>query len=103
VAEVGGISAGIGFLWGCAGGVGSEILHIYLIREKPAPIWLKSPLYWLTTLAMVVIGGILVIAYVNSANSLDPLAAMQIGVSAPLLLRSLGKAVPKAEPGSEIN
>jgi len=48
---------------------------------------------------MIAIGGGIVVAYVQSDAKLNPLAAAQLGLSAPLLLRSLTQASPKLEPG----
>ena len=68
--------------------------------HKGVPDWAKSWLYWLITLLMVALGGVLVELYQNSQDvSLNELLAFNIGISAPLILTSLTSQVP-IDPGT---
>jgi hypothetical protein len=88
-----------GFLWGCFGGLLAEGLHVRTFRFGDKPAWLSSPLYWVVTVVMVVLGGVLVIAYLQSSTKLTPLLAIQIGVSTPLAARSVVQAPQKVDVG----
>ena len=71
------------------GGVLGELLLWFQIRHKlheGLPQWSKSVLYWVVTAAMVLAGGLLVVA-------------INIGISAPLLLKNLSSQLPTIEPG----
>ena len=84
--------------WGIAGGVAAEALRWFRIRDelhKGVPDWARSWLYWVVTVVMIAFGGVLVGAYENSADvRLNELLALNIGASAPLILRSSVSQVP---------
>ena len=50
-------------------------------------------------LAMVVAGGGLVVAYIESDIALKPILAINVGASAPLIIRTLVAKVPR-NPGT---
>ncbi len=91
-----------GFLFGLFGGVLAELLGLFELRHqasKNLPAWLKSPFYWITTFLMVVAGGGLVVAYIESDIALKPILAINVGASAPLIIRTLVAKVPR-NPGT---
>lgn len=91
-----------GFLYGMLGGLFAETLRLFRLRHlAPArlPDWLRSWFYWLATLAMITAGGILVVIYLESGISFQPIVAVNIGASAPYVIGSLVEQVPLVEPG----
>jgi hypothetical protein len=82
---------------GIAGGLLAEALKLYQLREsKKPPAYLKSALYWIVTLLMALSGGGL--AVVNNGGSTSPLLALNIGISAPLILKGLATISPGKSP-----
>lgn len=89
-----------GFGWGVVGGVFAELLGLWKLRQQAPsslPEWLRSWWYWLITLAMIVAGGVLVVIYVESGISLQPIIAVNVGASAPLIIGSLVAHMPRVE------
>ncbi len=87
-----------GFIYGVAGGFLAELLGIFKLRsEVPAelPKWIKSPFYWIVTGAMIVAGGGIVIIYLKSNIEIQPLIAINVGASAPLIIGTLVSQAPK--------
>jgi len=81
------------FLFGVIGGALAEVLKWWQLREATnPPAYLKSVFYWVITGIMVLVGGILAVAYNVEASK--PLLAINIGVSAPLILKGLASVVP---------
>jgi hypothetical protein len=54
----------------------------------------KTKLYWIQFLITPIIGGIIAAAYGASGINMTPILAIQIGASAPLILKSLASATP---------
>jgi hypothetical protein len=85
------------FIWGAIGGVGAEIAGLFELRHRAPrelPDYLKSWFYWGTTAVMVALGGGLASAYSSSGDSITAVLALNIGASAPLILRSLAATAP---------
>ena len=55
---------------------------------------LKDFFYWLPFLILPLVGGFLAYAYANSGTVLTPILAINIGASAPLILKSLASTIP---------
>ncbi len=98
------------FLWGLFGGLGAEVSVIFALRYRgPSdyPYWLKSWTYYLVAVAMVIIGGVIAVAYARSGTTLNAILAIQIGASAPLIFRKLTENVipdtPKPPDPSRID
>ncbi len=84
---------------GFAGGAAAELLQWFRIRKelyRGIPDWAKSWPYWVVTAAMVGVGGLLVFIYGIESN---PILAFHVGVSAPLILKSLAEQIPQINPG----
>ena len=90
-------------LWlaGLLGGCASEVLKWFRIREelhKGLPDYAKSWSYWIVTIAMAALGGILVLMYQASDEVvLSHILAFNIGASAPLILEKVASGVPRIE------
>jgi hypothetical protein len=86
------------FAVGFGGGVANEILHWWGLRENPnLPDYARHPLYWVITLAMTCLGGVL--AWLQLGSPADGLIAFQVGLAAPMVLEKLIKAVPDRAGG----
>jgi hypothetical protein len=90
------------FGWGLIGGLLAELLGLFKLRQTAPgslPEWLRSWFYWTVTLSMIVAGGVLVLVYFKSGISLQPVIAVNVGASAPLIIGSLVAQVPRVDPG----
>lgn len=89
---------------GLVGGFAAEALKWYRIREElhdGVPDYAKSWLYWLVTLLMIFLGGVLVFVYQRvDGVELNLLLALNIGASAPLLLGALTSQASPINPGN---
>jgi hypothetical protein len=80
------------FLCGFFGGVVGEILKWYRIRtRRKLPQYAKSYIYWVTTFVLAISGGILAVLF--SSGTMNSIAAMNIGLSAPLIIESLSRTL----------
>jgi len=78
---------------GCFGGVLAEAWRWYKIRESPnLPSYLKSPVYWIITLIMILGGGILSSFY--GTENVNAFLVLNIGASAPLIVSALASTTP---------
>lgn len=82
------------FLLGIVGGSLAELLKWYQLRESPQfPHYARKFVYWFVTGLMIVAGGIL--AVVHGIEVTRPLLALNIGISAPLIIKGLASGVPR--------
>jgi hypothetical protein len=91
-----------GFLYGALGGLLAELLGLFELRRQAPqdlPQWLKSPFYWSVTAVMICAGGLLVIVYLESDIQLKPILAVNVGASAPLVIRAFISQTPPVNPG----
>ncbi len=91
-----------GFCYGTLGGIFGELLVLFELRRqapKDLPQWLTSWFYWAVTLSMSAAGGLLAIIYLESDISLKPILAVNVGASAPLILRMFVSQTPSIGPG----
>lgn len=92
------------FLWGLLGGIGAEVVVFFGIRHQNPlefPYWVKSKAYYIIAVIMALIGAFITIAYARSGTNLNPILAIQIGASAPLILRKARDAA--SEPSTPPN
>ncbi len=81
------------FLLGIIGGLMAEALKWYQLRESPTPpVYLKSVMYWVITVIMALVGGVL--ALIQNVPASQPILALNIGISAPLILKGLAAVTP---------
>ncbi len=88
---------GLSFLYGVIGGALGELLKWYAMRESPnLPAYLKSPFYWVVTVIMMLAGGGLVL--IQGVKADTPWLAINIGITAPLILKGFASVVPIQPP-----
>ena len=87
----------ISFLLGAIGGLLGELLKWYSMRESPnLPAYLRSPFYWVVTVLMILAGGGLV--PIQGVKADNPWLAINVGVTAPLILKGFASVVPIQPP-----
>lgn len=80
------------FLWGLFGSIAIEIVAIiqYYNTGRPFPKRYKQPLFYIVRILLAASGGLLAVAY-----GIDkPLLAINIGASAPLILKGFSTRGP---------
>ena len=83
------------FLLGALGGALAELLKWFQLREASIlPEYSKSTAYWVITVLMILSGGVLAWAYGLDASK--ALLAINVGITAPLIIKGLAAAVPAA-------
>lgn len=90
------------FLLGVAGGFVVEFLGLFKLRKEDPEQWpkyLKRPIYWAISIGMMIVGGGLVILYMESDATVTPVLALNIGASAPLILQVLTAQAPDVSLG----
>jgi hypothetical protein len=77
-----------------AGGCAAEILHWYMLTRQPngASLFAKHPGYWLCTLGMIAVGGLMPALYIDGSAS--ALLCFHLGAATPLLLQKFVTAIP---------
>lgn len=84
------------FFFGCLGGLCLELLRWWKLRESlDFPAYSRRPVYWALTVAMILAGGLIAVAY--GAGPTNALQAMNIGAAAPAIIGAL--ASPPKDPG----
>ena len=88
-------------IWGMVGGLFPETLKWFSMRETlhiGMPAYAKQPYYWIVTLAMVIAGSLLTVAYNN--QEMSRILAINIGASAPLMIKEFTGGFQSIEKGS---
>jgi len=83
-------------LFAIFGAIGMQLLTLVEIKDIPKaerPDF-KDIFYWLPFVVSPILGGGLALAYIYPADVLKPLVAINVGVSAPLILRSMASFNP---------
>lgn len=102
----GSISQSISVVWfAFAGALAIKLLELAELHKIPKlerPD-LKDWLYWVPFFIMPFLGGALALAYESSDLTLSPVLAINIGVSAPLILRAMAQVNPLEPPDPDIS
>ena len=80
----------------CFGALAIKLLELAELGKVPIANRpnLKDPVYWIAYLVMPLLGGGLAYAYVASSVEMKPMLAINVGVSAPLILRAMAQLNP---------
>ncbi len=79
-------------IWGLAGGFAAEFLRWYKLRTSTElPQYLRSAVYWVLTVGMILIGGVVAWLYGHYGDLSNPLAAAQLGAGTPAMLGALAQ------------
>ena len=85
------------FGFGCLGVLllnGVNGLEIYRAPRLERPTDFGERPYWIDFFGRAIIGGVLAWVYWYNGEPLGPILAMNIGVSAPLIVKAMAKAAP---------
>jgi len=88
------------FGFGTLGGLLIGVVRLAELSALPRierPPTFSDPLWVFQFFALPIVGGVLAFVYQAEGIALKPLLAMNIGVSAPLILKTLALAVPKGQ------
>lgn len=89
------------FLLGVTGGILAELLKWNELKySENLPVYAKSPVYWIVTGLVALAGGVLAWAY--GLDTANPLLAINVGISAPLILKGLASAVPQSSGSRDL-
>lgn len=86
------------FAFSCVGAIAVQILHwLTISRQGHWPKYSKSFIHWLLTAGLVLLSGIIGLAFFYN-RQFDPLLGLQTGASAPLFIEKAGAAIlPEAK------
>lgn len=89
---------GLAILFASLGGLAVNLLYLAELRNVPKAERpdLKDWHYWTPFLIHPALGALIAWAYVNSGQPLSPMLAINVGITAPLLIRSTMDALPKS-------
>ncbi|MEI6707684.1 MAG: hypothetical protein WCK96_11180 [Methylococcales bacterium] len=76
------------------GGTAAELLHWYALARKPRGIesYKVNAVYWITTVGMIFIGGIMPLLYIQGSAS--ALLCFHLGAATPVILQKLVANLP---------
>ena len=89
------------FWYGIFGGLAVNILRLIELIHLPLeqrPATFTDPLYIVQFVSLPLMGGVLAYAYQASGTALSPILAINIGASAPLILKSFASAAHPIGP-----
>ena len=97
------MSDGATIVYALIGGLIPEFVRVYGLRDKTADLWpeyLRRRGYWVITALMILAGAGLAKVYLDSGVHFSPFLAINVGASAPVLLRGLITTTPTITPGT---
>ena len=76
------------------GGLAAELLHWYALSRKSTRIekYRKRPLYWGTTLGMILLGGVMPLLYIQGSAS--ALLCFHLGAATPVIVQKVIANLP---------
>ncbi len=86
------------FVFGTLGGLLINVVRLAELSRLPRierPPTFSDPLWVFQFFALPLVGGVLAFVYHAEGVTLKPLLAMNIGVSAPLILKTAAAVIPK--------
>lgn len=89
--------------WSVFGGFAINALRLFDLQKNSQAergAILRQPLYWIQFFILPLIGGGVACAYDSSGSHLNAILAVNIGASAPAILKSLASAAPSKPSGS---
>ena len=89
------------FLFGFLGGLLIQIVELTELANIPPiqrPATFTDPLFVFKFIALPVVGGVVTLLYHLDGTALRPLLAVNIGASAPLIIKSFASAIPSTKP-----
>lgn len=92
----------LAFLYGFLGAFLLNLIRLAELANVPKierPDTFTDWVWVFQFLALPVVGGVLAAVYHIDGTALKPLLAMNIGLSAPLIIRAMAGAVPTIRPG----
>ena len=93
------------FLVGFGGALAMNLVQLAELANVPRPDrpdTFRDPYYVVRFIVYPVVGGGLAYIYHSSGTTLSPILAVNVGVSAPLILKSFFAAIPSL-PNKKIN
>lgn len=83
------------------GGCSAELFHWYSLARsgKPVAKYARTFLYWITTLGMVAVGGLMPFIY-SSGGEASAALCFHLGAATPLLLAKLLGTIPAVVNGA---
>ena len=88
-------------LFALFGGFAINMISLTELRNIPKterPDTFSDWIYCVWFFGIPILGGLLAYAYQNSGIELSPILSINIGASAPLILKSFAKAAPQVDP-----
>ncbi len=85
------------FWFAVFGGFAANVIRFFDLVQTPRaerPKTFSDPLYVAQFVVLPLLGGVLAFAYQSSGTVLTPILAINIGASAPLILKTLASAAP---------
>lgn len=86
-----------GFWFAVFGGFAVNVIRLADLAQTPQnerPRTFSDPLYLVQFAVLPFIGGVLAYAYQTGGTVLSPILAINVGASAPLILKNLASALP---------
>jgi hypothetical protein len=80
------------------GGIAAELLHWYGLSRRPGaiPKYRDRPLYWGTTVGMILLGGLMPVLYIHGPVS--ALLCFHLGAATPVIVQKLIANLPTLAP-----
>jgi hypothetical protein len=94
------------FWYGFLGGLAVNLLRLGDIARLPKPDrpeTFSDWMYCIQFISLPMLGGLMAHAYHGSGSPLTPILAINVGASAPAILKTMAGAVPRGLSGRRVN